>query len=112
MGPFFSLNEHIFPEMIKEFYTNLTFSENEPWATSLIKGRKIEMSPELLAEVLRCPNDGIERYYSHQEVLYEGYFREQVIRALMEGKSNSMDVLKMIISNCVVLSVINNMVIL
>lgn len=53
LGPFFSLNEHIFPETIKEFYSNLTFADNELRATSLIKGRKVKLSPEYLGRNTR-----------------------------------------------------------
>lgn len=71
--PFFSLTKHKYLEMIKEFYSNLVFDDNELRATSLIKGRKIKLSQEFLADVLGCPNEGIERYYSHREVPYEDY---------------------------------------
>lgn len=90
----------------------MNFTDNELRATSLIKGIKIELSPEFLAEVLGFLNDDRELYYSHREVSYAGYSKEQAIRELMEGKYDSIDVSKLSVLNRFVLFVINQMVIL
>lgn len=111
-GPFFSLTKNIYSEMIKEFYSNLVFNADSLRTTSLIKGRKIELSQEFMADVLGCPNEGIERYYSHKEVPNEGYSCDRAIRELMEGKSDSIDVSRLSVSNRVLLSAISQMVIL
>lgn len=46
-GPFFTLNEPIYLEMVKEFYANLSFDDNLQ-GTSIIKGRKIVLTPKYL----------------------------------------------------------------
>lgn len=85
-GLFFTLNEPIFCEIVKEFYSNLIFDDGEFWASSMIKGQKIELTLDFIANVIGFPNKGVEHYYSHREVPYEGYSREKAIRELMEGK--------------------------
>lgn len=97
--------------MVKEFYSNLAFDNKELLAISLLKGRKIKFTQELLDHVLGFPNEGIEQYYSHREVPYEGYSRERAVCNLVEGKSDTMGVSNMNVSNWVLLPAINQMVI-
>lgn len=77
----------------------------------MIKGRKIVLTPEYLTEVIGCLNEGVQRYFSHKEVLYEGYIRDQAIWELMGGKQEAMDVLKMEVSTRVMLSATTQMVV-
>lgn len=57
-GPFFTLNKLVHLKMVKEFYSNLSFDE-ELRGLSMIKGCKIELTPDYLAEVIGCPNEGV-----------------------------------------------------
>lgn len=97
--------------MIKEFYSNLVFNDNVLHASSLLKGRKIELTQEFLGDVLGYPNEGIERYYNHKEVPYEGYSCDCIVKELMDEKGDSMDVSRLIAYNRVLLSDISQMVI-
>lgn len=51
-GAFCTLNEYIYPAMIKEFYSNLIFNADELKAISLMKGRKVELSQQFLVDVI------------------------------------------------------------
>lgn len=96
-GPFFTPNEPVYPEMVKEFYANLSF-EDELQGVSMIKGRKVVLTPEYLTEVIGCPNKGVQRYFSHKEVPFEGYIRDRAVKELMGGKAGLIDVSKMDVS--------------
>lgn len=74
------LNENIYQELIKEFYTNLVFDPTDLKATSLMKGRRVKLSQQYLAKIIGCPNEDIERNFSYKEVPYEGYSREKAIQ--------------------------------
>lgn len=110
-GAFFATNENIYPVLIKEFYSNLVFDSSELRATSLMKGRKIELSQEFLADVIACPNEGIEHYFSHKEIPYEGYSREKAIRELMNGKSDVLDVARLDVSNRLLIHAISQTIV-
>lgn len=109
-GPFFSLIENIYLDMIKEFYSNLIFDSDGLRATFLIKGRKVELSQVFLVDILKCPNDDIERYFIHKEVPYEGYLLERAIHELMEGKVEAINVSQLNVSNRVLLHAISQKV--
>lgn len=64
-----------------------------------------------MSYVLGCPNEGIQRYYSHKEVPYEGYFRDRAICELKEGMADFVDDTRLSVFNHVLLSTINQMVI-
>lgn len=81
----------------------MEFDETELLTTLMIKDRKIYLSPEFLAYVINCPNEGVEHYFSHKEVPYEGYIRDRAIKELMGGKFGGMDVSKMDVVNRVLL---------
>lgn len=57
----------------------MTFTDNGLRGYLPYKGNKIKLYPEFLAEVLGFLNDDRESYYSHREVPYAGYSREQAI---------------------------------
>lgn len=80
--------------MLKEFYDNLEFDETEPIASLMVKGRKIALIPDFVADIIGCQYEGVERYFSHKETPYEGYIRDRAIRELMEGRSVAMSVSK------------------
>lgn len=63
----------------------------------MIKGRKIALTPEFIVDVIDFPNEGVERYFSHKE--------------LMGGRSGGMDVSKKDVANCVLLSDISQMIV-
>lgn len=79
-GVFFSLKENIYLELIKEFCANLAFDSTKLRATSMMKRWQIELNQEFFADVIGCLNEGIERYFSHEEVPYKGYSREKAIK--------------------------------
>ncbi|KAF7823667.1 uncharacterized protein G2W53_021811 [Senna tora] len=56
---FLSLNESIYPEMIREFYSNLVFDRESLEASVLLRGRRTRLTKETLSLLLRCPNTGV-----------------------------------------------------
>lgn len=57
-GPYFTLNKPVFPKMVKEFFLNLVFDDDELQAMSMIKGQKMELTIEFMDDVIGCPNEG------------------------------------------------------
>lgn len=77
----------------------------------LLKGGKLISLRNSWQMYLDAPNEGIKRYYSHKEVPYEGYSQDCVVRELLEGKADSINVSHLRASNQVLLSAISQMVI-
>lgn len=77
----------------------MVFDSKRLRATSTMKGRRINITQQSLTGIIGCPNEGIECYFSHKEIAYEGYYRERAIRELMNEKSDVLNVAKLDASN-------------
>ncbi|KAF7838846.1 glutamic acid-rich protein-like [Senna tora] len=84
---FLSLNETIYPELIREFYSNLEFDANSLEASVLIHGRRARLTKELLSELLKCPNVGICPEMV-DDVVSASYSREEYIKELIRFESS------------------------
>lgn len=49
-GPFFTINELVYPEIVKEFYANLEFNDTE--GISMIKERRVNITAEFIADMI------------------------------------------------------------
>lgn len=71
----------------------------------------MESSLQSVVETISCPNEGVERYFSHKKVPYERYSREWAIKELMGGRTDVLDIAKMEVSNRVLVHAISQNVI-
>ncbi|KAF7830650.1 Fgenesh protein 21 [Senna tora] len=84
---FLSLNETIYPEMIREFYSNLVFDRESLEASVLLRGRRTRLTKETLSLLLRCPNTGVCPEMVG-DVVSASYFREDYIKELIGFESS------------------------
>ncbi|KAF7802858.1 uncharacterized protein G2W53_041969 [Senna tora] len=84
---FLSLNETIYPEMIREFYSNMEFDADSLEASVLIRGRRARLTKELLSELVKCPNVGICPEMV-DDVVSASYSREEYIKELIGFESS------------------------
>ncbi|KAF7841244.1 uncharacterized protein G2W53_003542 [Senna tora] len=84
---FLSLNETIYPEMIREFYSNLVFDRESLEASVLLRGRRTRLTKETLSLLLRCPNTGVCPEMVG-DVVSASYSREDYIKELIGFESS------------------------
>ncbi|KEH17462.1 hypothetical protein MTR_0014s0490 [Medicago truncatula] len=81
---FVSTQCQTFPDLVKEFYANMTVKEHneEKFLESTVKGVRIQVSHNLLSDILKIPNEGNELYNSWfssvgvtREQLFEEYIK-------------------------------------
>ncbi|KEH27935.1 hypothetical protein MTR_5g049740 [Medicago truncatula] len=81
---FVSTQCQTFPDLVKEFYVNMTVKEHneEKFLESTVKGVRIQVSQNLLSDILKIPNEGNELYNSWfssvgvtREQLFEEYIK-------------------------------------
>ncbi|KAF7835940.1 cytochrome P450 71D7-like [Senna tora] len=84
---FLSLNETIYSEMIREFYSNLVFDHDSLEASVLLRGRRARLTKETLSLLLKCPNTGICPEMVG-DVVSASYSREEYIKELIGFESS------------------------
>ncbi|KAF7815122.1 zf-CCHC domain-containing protein [Senna tora] len=85
--PFLSLKETVYPQLIREFYSNLNFGADTLESTILIRGRRAVLNKDLLSEVLQIPNHGLCPDLAG-DIITETYSKGEYIRELI-GKESS-----------------------
>ncbi|KAF7810486.1 zf-CCHC domain-containing protein/UBN2 domain-containing protein [Senna tora] len=85
--PFLSLKETVYPQLIREFYSNLNFDADTLESTILIRGRRAVLNKDLLSEVLQIPNHGLCPDLA-RDIITETYSKSEYIRELI-GKESS-----------------------
>ena len=61
-----------YPELVRQFYANMTMNEREPWeVNSMVKGVNVCISTSLIARYLGCPTEGIIPDTWHSQSNYE-----------------------------------------
>ncbi|KAF7811707.1 Retrovirus-related Pol polyprotein from transposon RE1 [Senna tora] len=76
--PFLSLKETVYPQLIREFYSNLNFHADTLESTILIRGRRAVLNKDLLSEVLQIPNHGLCPDLAG-DIVTETYSKDQVV---------------------------------
>ncbi|KAF7842444.1 Retrovirus-related Pol polyprotein from transposon RE1 [Senna tora] len=94
--PFLSLKETVYPQLIREFYSNLRFDPGTLESTILIRGRRAMLNKDFLSEVLRIPNHGLCLDLAGD--ITETYFKGEYIKELM-GKESSVCHASMLIAD-------------
>ena len=76
---FVSTQCQTFPDLVKEFYANMTVKElsEEKFLESTVKGVRIQVSQKILSDILNIPNEGNEMYNSWFSSI--GVTREQLL---------------------------------
>ncbi|KAF7839014.1 zf-CCHC domain-containing protein/UBN2 domain-containing protein [Senna tora] len=85
--PFLSLKETVYPQLIREFYSNLNFDADTLESTILIRGRRAVLNKDFLSEVLQIPNHGLCPDLAG-DIITETYSKSEYIRELI-GKESS-----------------------
>ncbi|KAF7802254.1 Retrovirus-related Pol polyprotein from transposon RE1 [Senna tora] len=85
--PFLSLKETVYPQLIREFYSNLNFDADTLESTILIRGRRAVLNKDLLSAVLQIPNHGLCPDLAG-DIITETYSKGEYIRELI-GKESS-----------------------
>ncbi|KAF7814878.1 Retrovirus-related Pol polyprotein from transposon RE1 [Senna tora] len=87
--PFIGIKERIYPSIIREFYSNLVFSEEdgEPVVRSMIRGKKVELTIDNIRSWIGVKKGDFKRYSSREPISMESYSIEKAANKL-GGNSN------------------------
>ncbi|KAF7839047.1 putative P-loop containing nucleoside triphosphate hydrolase, leucine-rich repeat domain, L [Senna tora] len=87
--PVLAIKERIYPSLIREFYSNLVFSEEdgEPVGHSMIRGKKVELTADNIRSWIGVKKGDFKRYSSREPISMESYSTEKAAKKL-GGNSN------------------------
>ncbi|KAF7842273.1 glutamic acid-rich protein-like [Senna tora] len=107
--PFLSLKETVCPQLIREFYSNLSFDPDTLESTILIRGRPAVLSRDFLSEVLQVPNHGLCPDLAG-DIITETYSKGEYIKELVGKESSVCHVSMLIEDNRILFHIIDQVV--
>ncbi|KAF7841829.1 hypothetical protein G2W53_004127 [Senna tora] len=82
--PFLAIKEKIYPSLIREFYSNLVFSEEEgePVGRSMLRGKRVDLTTDNIRSWVGVKKGVFKRYSSREPITMETYSIEKVANNL------------------------------
>ncbi|KAF7802831.1 Retrovirus-related Pol polyprotein from transposon RE1 [Senna tora] len=82
--PFLAIKEKIYPSLIREFYSNLVFSEEEgePVGRSMLRGKRADLTTGNIRRWIGVKKGDFKRYSSREPITMETYSIEKAAKKL------------------------------
>ncbi|KAF7833230.1 RVT_2 domain-containing protein [Senna tora] len=110
--PFLAIKEKVYPALVKEFYSNLSFSEidGEIVGKSMLRGKKIDLTMKNLRMWIRLKEGDFKRYSNKEPISMEAYSYEKAVKKISGGISDKIILGQLGVNKCLMAHVLSQMI--